>query len=81
MSRASRLALADTRILPPRDSATKKFRKVADLARNSGKVGGALGFVLAEPVQVCGIEWVPADAEPWAAPIGAWLAAETAQRP
>lgn len=80
MSAASRLALAETRILPPRDSATKKFRKVADLARNSAKVPGALGFILEAPLQVCGLDWAPADAEPWGSPIGAALAVELVER-
>lgn len=78
MSRASRLAAADTCFDRPRDETTGKFRKRAELARNGARVPGALGFVLDGPVQVCGIEWHPSDGEPWGSPIGVALAAEMA---
>lgn len=64
MSRASRLALADTRIERPRDEVTGQFRKRADLARNGAGVPGGLGFDLPAPVVVCEIEWLPADGDP-----------------
>jgi hypothetical protein len=39
---------------------------------------GARGFDLAAPVEFAGIEWTPADGDPFASPIGAALAAEMA---
>jgi len=79
MSQASRLAAAETRFVKrlyqPKDD-TGKFRPVAELARNRANVPGALGLELSEPITVCGLEWVPADGDPWGCPISAALAVE-----
>jgi hypothetical protein len=41
-------------------------------------VPGARGFDLVTPIVVAGIEWIPADGDPLASPIGTALAAEMA---
>lgn len=79
MSQASRLAAAETRFVKrlhqPKDD-NGKFRPVAELARNTANVPGGLGLQLPGPITVCGMEWVPADGEPWGCPISAALAVE-----
>lgn len=50
------------------------------LGLNSAGVPGGVGFELAEPVTVAGVEWTPEDGAPSACPIGTALAAETARR-
>ena len=55
-----------------------KTPKLPSIALNSAGVPGGLGFELAEPLNIAGTVWVPADGEPSACPIGAALAAELA---
>lgn len=59
MSAASRLANANTRIMPPKDPITGKFQKRPDpadlgpqLGKNRAGVAGGLGFELPAPVTV-----------------------------
>lgn len=85
MSRESRLADASTRIMPPKDPATGRFQKRpappqigGNIALNSARIPGGLGFKLPAPVTVAGIEWQPSDGHCFASPIGAALAAELA---
>lgn len=84
MSTASRLAAADTRILPPKDPATGRFVKRPDpadlgpqLGKNRAQVPGGLW---ADPlpgfITVGKQTWSPEDAEPHCVPIGYQLAVE-----
>lgn len=57
-------------------SAPKASPSRPSLARNSAGVPGGLGTDLPEPVEVGDVKWTPADAGPWASPIGTALAAE-----
>jgi hypothetical protein len=83
MSRATRLAAADTRIVPPRGPdgrflARPDFARSPQLALNRAGIPGALGAEpLTEPFEAAGITWRPADADPWACPIGYTVAVET----
>lgn len=89
MSKASRLAAADTRILPPKDPATGRFTKRTEPGRvgpqlglNSAGVSGGCGTAAPDaPFEVCGIRWEPIDCSPWHSPIGAALAVEMAGKP
>lgn len=76
MSAASRLAAADQCIVTPRPNPGDLGWQ---LGKNRADVPGGLGFELAAPVVVAGIEWTPDDGGPFASPIGAALAAELAE--
>ena len=74
MSRASRLAEADKQIVKPVPD--------TELALNSAGVpGGISAAPLDRPLYVCGLEWLPSDAQPWAASIGYALAVELGSQP
>lgn len=69
MSTATRLARADKQILRPPAG--------CDIARNSAGVPGGISTApLPHPISVAGQRWEPADAQPWATPIGYRLAVE-----
>lgn len=74
MSAATRLAAADTRI-------TRDPHARPSFALNTAAVPGGLGcHPPTEPLHIAGQVWRPADCGPWACPIGAALAIETAAR-
>lgn len=83
MSRASRLAAADTRIEKPRHPTSGRFVSRWDmigpqLGLNRSRVPGGLGFELEKAVVAAGIVWLPEHGWPSESPIGTALAAEIA---
>ena len=86
MSRASRLAAADTRIVRPRDAAGRFAKRIVlpkepagwQLGRNAAGVPGGISTTPVGAVTAGGRTWDPVDAGPHSASIGYALAAETA---
>jgi len=89
VSRASRLAAADTRIQRPRDAAGRFAKRVVlpqrpagwQLGLNAAQVPGGISTVSIGTVVAGGRQWDPDDAAPHAASIGYALAVETASAP